>query len=95
MATDDGSGGDEPLGFNIDIGKILRDATTTRRTTRRRSSTTSRSTGSSDMDAAVRRAVRAELADVKRGLKALAEEVVRLRKANEELADKVARSIRR
>jgi hypothetical protein len=95
MATDDGSGGDEPLGFNIDIGKILRDATTTRKTTRRRSSTASRSTGSSDMDDAVRRAVRAELADVKRGLKALAEEVVRLRKANEELSEKVARSIRR
>jgi hypothetical protein len=96
MASDDGSGGDEPLGFNIDIGKILRDATTTKRkTARRRSSTTSGTSGSSDMDAAVRRAVRAELADVKRGLKALAEEVVRLRKANEDLADKVARSIRR
>jgi hypothetical protein len=96
MATDDGSGGDEPLGFNIDIGKILRDATTgTRKTTRRRASTASRSTASGDMDDAVRRAVRAELADVKRGLKALAEEVVRLRKANEDLADKVARSIRR
>jgi hypothetical protein len=88
------TGDDEPLGFNIDIGKILRDATTTRKTTRRRSSTTSRST-SGDMDDAVRRAVRAELADVKRGLKALAEEVVRLRKANEELSEKVARSIRR
>ena len=46
------------------------------------------------MDAAVRRAIRAELADVERALKQLAEEVVRLRRANEELADKVARSLR-
>jgi hypothetical protein len=95
MASDDAPGGDEPLGFSIDIGKILRDATTgTTRTRRRR--TTSKAAGTAgDMDDAVRRAVRAELADVKRGLKALAEEVVRLRRANETLADKVDRLTRR
>jgi hypothetical protein len=95
MPTDDGSGGDEPLGFNIDIGKILRDATTPRRTTRRRSSTASRSTASSDMDAAVRRAVRAELVDVVRALKLLADEVVRLRRANEALVAQVAKLTKR
>ena len=91
MASDDSSGGDQPLGFDLDIGKILRDVTTPtkRRTTTRRRTTSTRS--SSDMDDAVRRAVRAELADVKRGLKALAEEIVRLRRANEQLADEVAR----
>jgi len=88
---------DEPLGFNIDIGKILHDvttppkrkrrSTTTRRTTTRRATTTS----SGDMDAAMRRAVRVELEDVKRALKDLAEEIVRLRRANEDLAAKVAR----
>jgi hypothetical protein len=94
MAPDDPSGGgDDPLGFSIDIGKILRDATGTR-TTRRRA-TTKRSTTSGNVDDALRRAVRVELADVKRGLKALAEEVVRLRKANEDLADKIERSTRR
>lgn len=97
MATDDASGGgDEPLGFSIDIGKILRDATTgTHRTTRRKTSASSRSTASGDMDDAVRRAVRAELADVKRGLTALAQEVVRLRRANEDLAGKVEKLLRR
>jgi cell division septum initiation protein DivIVA len=47
------------------------------------------------MDAAVRRAVRAELADVGRALRQLADEIVRLRKANEDLADKVAKLTRR
>jgi hypothetical protein len=89
----------EPLGFSLDIGKILRDATTPpkrpRKSTGSRGTTTRRTTsGSSDMDAAMRRAVRAELDDVKRGLKDLAEEIVRLRRANEDLADKVARLAR-
>jgi hypothetical protein len=47
------------------------------------------------MDAAVRRAIRAELADVERALKLLAEEIVRLRRANEDLADKVTKLTRR
>jgi hypothetical protein len=85
---------DQPLGFNLDLGKILRDATAPAKKPRRRTTTTSRTTSrgaSSDMDAALRRAVRAELDDVKRGLRDLAEEIVRLRRANEDLADKVAR----
>jgi len=85
MPTDD-----QPLGFNIDIGDILEGVSkATRKPTRRRTTTTSR-TGT-DMDAALRRAVRAELVDVERALRQLAEEVVRLRKANEALATKVAR----
>ena len=94
MPTDDTP--DQPLGFNIDIGEILRDsglAGTKRRTTRRKT-TTSRA-GSGDMDAAVRRAVRAEIADVERAIRDLAEEVVRLRRANEDLAEKIARILRR
>jgi ubiquinone biosynthesis protein UbiJ len=89
MATDDES---KPLGFSIDIGEILKDVTGTRRrsTTRR-----SRSTTSNDMDAAVRRAVRAELADVGKALRQLADEVVRLRRANEALAAKIDRLTRR
>ena len=79
----------KPLGFSIDIDEILKDVAGTRRkTTRRRTSTT-------DMDAALRRAVRAELVDVERALKSLATEVVRLRRANEDLADKVAKLTRR
>lgn len=79
---------DTAHGFSIDIGEILKDvAGAKRRTTRRRATTSS----SSDMDAALRRAVRAELADVERSLKLLADEVVRLRKANEALADQVAK----
>jgi hypothetical protein len=81
----------EPLGFNIDIGDILKEVTRPKRRATRRTSTTSRS---NDMDAAIRRAIRVELADVERALKQLAEEVVRLRRANEDLADKVARSLR-
>ena len=46
------------------------------------------------MDAAIRRAIRVELADVERALKQLAEEVVRLRRANEDLAEKVSRALR-
>jgi hypothetical protein len=92
MASDDPKA-NEPLGFDIDIGKILRDSglTGTKRRTRRRTTSSS----SSDMDAALRRAVRAELVDVERALRDLAEEVVRLRRANEKLADQVARLERR
>lgn len=79
--------GDE-LGF-IDIGKILKEATAPPK--RRRRTTT---TSGSDADAAIRRAVRAELDDVKRGLRDLAEEVVRLRRANEALAKEVAKLAR-
>jgi hypothetical protein len=86
MGTDD-----QPLGLSIDIGKILKDVTEPKRTTRRRSST-SRSTN--DMDAAMRRAVRAELGEVERALRDIAEEIVRLRKAQDALADKVAKLAR-
>jgi hypothetical protein len=79
---------DQPVGFSID--DLLRDLTKPKR--RRPRSSTS---GSNDMDAAVRRAVRAELADVERALKALVTEVGRLRRSNEDLADKVARLARR
>lgn len=84
MGTDD-----QPLGLSIDIGKILKDVTEPKRRTTRSRSTSSRS--SNDMDAAMRRAVRAELGDVERALRDLAEEVVRLRKAQEALAAKVAK----
>jgi hypothetical protein len=80
---------DEPQGFSIDIGEILKQATKPKRRTTRRATSSG-----TDMDAAIRRAIRVELADVERALKQLAEEVVRLRRANEELADKVARSLR-
>jgi hypothetical protein len=79
---------DEPVGFSIDIGDILREATKPRR---RRRTTSS----SNDMDAALRRAVRVELVDVERALKELAVEVVRLRRANEDLTDKIARLTKR
>ena len=91
MATDDES---KPLGFSIDIDKILKDVTRAGRSTRRTRSTTSR-TSSTDMDAAVRRAVRAELADMERALKLIADEIVRIRRANEDLADKVGKLTRR
>ena len=78
---------DEPVGFDLDIGKILRDTGLTE-TRRRRPSTTT-------ADAAIRRAVRAELAGVEKALKTLATEVVRLRRANEDLAEKVARQTKR
>lgn len=84
MADDPSS---KPSGFSIDIGDILREATKPRR---RRSTSTANS-----VDAGVRRAVRVELAGVERALKQLAEEVVRLRRANEDLADKVARLTKR
>ena len=77
MATSD-SDETKPLGFSIDIGEILKEVAssgTSRRTTRprTRASTT-------DMDAALRRAVRAELVDVERALKLVAAEIVRLRR---------------
>jgi hypothetical protein len=78
---------DEPVGFDLDIGKILRDTGLTG-TRRRRPSTTT-------ADAAIRRAVRAELAGVEKALRTLATEVVRLRRANEDLAEKVARQTKR
>ena len=86
MATGD-SDENKPLGFSIDIDEILKDVAGSRRRTTRRSTT--------DMDAALRRAVRAELVDVERALKSLATEVVRLRRANEDLAEKVAKLTRR
>ena len=91
MATRD-SDDSKPLGFGIDIGEILKDVAGPRRrsTSTRSRSTTSRSS-STDMDAAMRRAVRVELADVERALKLLADEIVRIRRANEDLADKVGR----
>ena len=80
---------DQARGFSIDIGEILKDVTGTKRRTTRRRSTTSSS--SNDMDAALRRAVRVELGDVERSLRLIADESVRLRKANEALADEVAK----
>lgn len=77
----------QPLGFSLD--DILKELKPKRRTSRRRTTNSS-----SDMDAAVRRAVRAELVDMERALKALAAEVVKLRKANEALASKIARLTR-
>jgi hypothetical protein len=74
---------DDPVGFNLDLDKILRDTGITRPKRRRASTTTA--------DAAIRRAVRLEIAGVERAIKSLAEEVARLRRANEDLADKVAR----
>jgi hypothetical protein len=89
MATND-SDETKPLGFSIDIGEILKDVASSG--TRRRRTTRSRST--TDMDAALRRAVRAELVDVEKALKLIATEMVRLRRANEALADKVAKLTR-
>jgi hypothetical protein len=76
----------QPAGFSLDIDDILKELKPKRRTTRRRTSSST-----SDMDAAVRRAVRAELVDVERALKALVAEVVKLRKANDALAVKVGK----
>ena len=87
MASSD-SDETKPLGFSIDIDEILKDVAGARRRTTRRRSTT-------DMDAALRRAVRAELVDVERALKLVAAEIVRLRRANEDLADKIAKLTRR
>ena len=78
---------DEPVGFSLDIDKILRDVGAgTRR--RRRPAT-------NDTDAAIRRAVRAVLVDVERALKSIATEVARLRRANEDLAEKIGRLTKR
>ena len=91
MATDDPSD-THPVGFNIDIGEILRGATAPkRRTTRTRTASTS---VSGAMDTVVRQAIRAEMKDVEKALRDLADEVVRLRRANEDLAAKVARLTR-
>lgn len=79
---------DQQHGFNIDIGDILREATKPKRRRPRAAAT-------NDMDAAIRRAMRVELADVERALKELATEVVRLRRANEDLVDKITRFTRR
>jgi hypothetical protein len=73
----------DPVGFNLDFDKVLRDLTKPRRRRTR--------PATNDMDAAVRRAVRAEMDDIERTLKALVAEVARLRRANEDLADKIAR----
>ena len=78
----------EPVGFNLDFDQVLRDLTKPRRRRTTRPAT-------NDMDAAVRRAVRTEMDDVERTLKALVAEVARLRRANEDLADKVARLTKR
>jgi len=78
---------DEPVGFDLDIGKILRDTGLTG-TKRRRPSTTT-------ADAAIRRAVRAELDGVEKALKTLATEVVRLRRAQEDMAARLARQAKR
>jgi predicted nucleic acid-binding Zn-ribbon protein len=84
---------DNPIDLD-DIGKILGEVLkpSRRRTssTRRKSTTRARSS-SSTMDAAMRRAVRVELEDTNRAIRELTEEVARLRRANETLADKVAR----
>ena len=85
MSTDDPS--DQPLGFNIDIGEILRGATAPKRRTPRKSTTGV----SGAMDTVVRQAIRAEMKDVEQALRELATEVVRLRRANEDLAAKVAK----
>jgi hypothetical protein len=86
---------DNPIDLD-DIGKILGEVLSPPKkrasTTRRRSATTrSRTTSGSDMDAAVRRAVRAELEDTNRAIRELTDEVARLRRANEALATKVTR----
>lgn len=92
MATDDPADQIRPF---IDIGDILRDAVAPkRRPARPRTTTAGRAPTKAEMDAAMRKAVRAELKDVEKALRLLATEVVRLRRANEELADKVARLLR-
>ena len=77
----------DPVGFNLDFDQVLRDLTKTRRRRTR--------PATNDMDAAVRRAVRAEMDDIERTLKALVAEVARLRRANEDLADRIARLTKR
>ena len=77
----------KPVGFNIDLDQVLKDLSGTRRRRTR--------PATNDMDAAVRRAVRAEMDDIERTLKALVVEVARLRKANEDLDDRIARLLKR
>ena len=78
---------DRPVGFNLDFDQVLRDLTKPRRRRAR--------PATNDMDAALRRVVRAELDDVERTLKALVAEVARLRKSNDDLADRIARLTKR
>lgn len=82
---------DEPVGFSLDLDKILRDTGLAAKKRRRPRTTTS----SSSVDAAMRRAVRLELADVEKVLRTLAEEVAKLRRSNEDLVEKVARLSKR
>lgn len=77
----------KPVGFNLDLDQVLKDLSGTRRRRAR--------PATNDMDAAVRRAVRAEMDDVERALKALVTEVTRLRKANEALTAQLARLAKR
>ena len=77
----------KPVGFNLDLDQVLKDLSGTRRRRTR--------PATNDMDAAVRRAVRAEMDDIERTLKALVVEVTRLRKANEDLDDRIARLLKR
>jgi hypothetical protein len=92
MANDDSSDQIRPF---IDIGDILRDAVSPpRRPAKPRATAAARAPSKAEMDAAMRKAVRAELKDVEKAIRLLATEVVRLRRANEELTDKVARLLR-
>jgi hypothetical protein len=77
----------DPVGFNLDFDQVLRDLTKPRPAPAR--------AATNDMDAAVRRAVRTEMDEVERTLKALVAEVARLRRSNEELADRIARLTKR
>jgi len=92
--SDPQSGDSQPLGFNLDIGDLLRGVGAASKP-RRRTTTRSRTTASGSVDEAMRRAVRVELQDVERALRDLAEEVVRLRKAHEDLIDRLTRLSRR
>ncbi|HJP87874.1 MAG TPA: hypothetical protein VJ850_02430 [Candidatus Limnocylindrales bacterium] len=78
----------KPVGFSLDLDQVLKDLSGTTRRRRARPAT-------NDMDAAVRRAVRTEMDDVERVLKALVAEVARLRKSNEDLDDRIARLLKR
>ena len=95
MATDDSD--TKPLGFSIDIGEILKEVTRTRKRPADASPSNDHDPRLRDGHGRARSAarIRAELADVERALKLLAEEIVRLRRANEDLADKVAKLTKR
>jgi len=82
--------------LNLDLGAIFGRAPRRRTSTtssRKRTSTphSSSRAGSGDLDRAVRAAVRAELAPLERALRDLADEVERLRRAQEETAVRVGR----